>query len=122
MFKAIMLVGIGGFAGSVARYGVKVVTDKYLAATFPYATFFINLSGAFVIGLLYGLLMRNQVSDGTWMIMATGFCGAFTTFSTFALENNVLISQKQSSTALVYTLLSLVLGLLLCKLGIYVTS
>lgn len=122
MFKAIMLVGIGGFAGSVARYGVKIVTDKYLPATFPYATFFINLSGAFIIGLLYGLLVRNQVSDGTWMIMATGFCGAFTTFSTFALENNVLISQKQSSTALVYTLLSLVLGLLLCKLGIYLTA
>lgn len=116
-----MLVGIGGFAGSVARYGVKIITDRYLPDTFPFATFFINISGAFIIGLLYGMLLRNQVSDGAWLVMATGFCGAFTTFSTFALENNMLIMEKQSSTALVYTLLSLVVGLLLCRLGIYLT-
>ena len=121
MFKAIMLVGIGGFAGSVARYGVKIITDRYLPASFPYATLFINISGAFIIGLLYGMLLRNQVNDGAWLIMATGFCGAFTTFSTFALENNMLIAEKQSSTALIYTLLSLVLGLLLCRLGMYLT-
>ncbi len=121
MFKAIMLVGIGGFAGSVARYGVKIITDRYLPVSFPFATFFINISGAFIIGLLYGMLLRNQVSDGAWLIMATGFCGAFTTFSTFALENNMLIADKQTATAFVYTLLSLVIGLLLCRLGIYLT-
>lgn len=119
MFKALMLVGMGGFAGSAARYGVKLVTDKYLPSAFPLATFLINLSGAFIIGLLYGLLQRNQVNDNVWLIAATGFCGGFTTFSSFALESNILMADKQAPVALLYTILSLVLGLLLCRLGIY---
>lgn len=121
MFKAFMLVSIGGFFGSAARYGVKLAADKYLPSSFPYATLFINLAGSLLIGLLFGMLQRNQVGDATWLIMATGFCGAFTTFSTFALENNNLMSDNQPLTALVYTLFSLVLGLLLCRLGIYLT-
>lgn len=121
MFKAIMLVGMGGFAGSVVRYGVKLVTDKYLPTTFPLATFLINVSGAFIIGLLYGLLQRNQVNDNIWLVAATGFCGGFTTFSTFALENNMLMNDKQTPTAILYTILSLVLGLLFCRLGMYLT-
>lgn len=113
-----MLVGIGGFLGSIARYGVKLLTDKYMPANFPYGTFIVNIVGCFIIGILFGLAARNQASGTTWLVLATGFCGAFTTFSTFALENNMLLADKQSSTAVVYTLLSLVLGLILCRIGI----
>lgn len=118
MLRALLLVGIGGFFGSVARYGVKLLTDKYLLGQFPYATLIVNLLGCFIIGLLFGLVNRQQVDNTTWLILATGFCGAFTTFSTFALENSVLAADGQTNSAVIYTLISLVAGLLLCRLGI----
>lgn len=118
MFKAFLLVGVGGFFGSIARYGVKLLTDKYLPVSFPYGTFIVNIAGCFIIGLLFGLAHRSQLGANTWLVLATGFCGAFTTFSTFALENNMLLAGRQSTTALVYTILSLVLGLVLCRWGI----
>ncbi len=117
MIKAFLLVGIGGFFGSIARYGVKLLTDKYIPVSFPYGTFIVNILGCFIIGVLFGLAHRSQVNTNTWLVLATGFCGAFTTFSTFALENNMLLAGKQSTTAIVYTVLSLVLGLVLCRWG-----
>lgn len=111
------MVGIGGFFGSVARYGVKLLTDKFLPDGFPYATLIVNLLGCFIIGLLFGMVGNKQIGNNTWLVFATGFCGAFTTFSTFALENNVLAADGQSNSAIVYTVISLVVGLLLCRLG-----
>lgn len=118
MLKAVLLVGTGGFFGSVARYGVKIFADKYLPLNFPYATLIVNVVGCFIIGLLFGLLERAHISNSSWLLIATGFCGAFTTFSTFALENQILFSERQTGTALLYTAISLVAGLLLCRLGI----
>lgn len=117
-----MLVGIGGFFGSAARYGVKLLTEKYLPLTFPYGTFIVNILGCFIIGLLFGLAERNHISNTSWLIVATGFCGAFTTFSTFALENNIMIDDKLPITAIVYTLLSLIAGILLCRAGIWLVK
>ena len=122
MFKAILLVGIGGFFGSIARYGVTLLSNKYLHAAFPYGTFLVNITGCFIIGVLVGLVQRSQMDNNTWLILATGFCGAFTTFSTFALENNVLMGDKQPGLAIVYTLLSLVSGILLCRAGIWLVK
>lgn len=119
MFKAVLLVGIGGFFGSIARYGVTLLSNKYLHAAFPFGTFLVNVTGCFIIGILVGLVQRSHIDNQMWLILATGFCGAFTTFSTFALETNVLIGHRQPGIALAYTLLSLVLGILLCRLGIY---
>lgn len=120
MFKSILLVGIGGFFGSIARYGVKLLTDKYLPLNFPYATLIVNLLGCFIIGLLFGYVGKEHANSTLWMTMGIGFCGAFTTFSTFAMENNFLVADKQSTTAIVYTMVSLVAGILLCKLGVSV--
>ncbi|MCB0698759.1 MAG: fluoride efflux transporter CrcB [Chitinophagales bacterium] len=117
MLRALLMVGIGGFFGSVARYGVKLLTDKFLPDGFPYATLIVNLLGCFIIGLLFGMVGNKQIGNNTWLVFATGFCGAFTTFSTFALENNVLAADGQSNSAIVYTVISLVVGLLLCRLG-----
>lgn len=119
MFKALLLVGIGGFLGSVARYGIKLLADKYLPLSFPYGTLIVNLLGCFIIGLLFGYVARNHSDSSLWMIAGVGFCGAFTTFSTFALENNFLVDDKLSITAMVYTMISLVVGILLCRVGIF---
>lgn len=120
MLKSLLLVGTGGFFGSVARYGVKLLTDRYISSSFPYGTFIVNMAGCFIIGLLAGFIQyRENPADGYWLLLATGFCGGFTTFSTFALENNLLLAERQSATVFIYTALSLVLGLLLCRAGVW---
>lgn len=118
MFKAFLLVGLGGFFGSIARYGVQLLTDKFLRVEFPLATFAVNITGCFIIGMLAGYIhYREDMPGEYWLLLATGFCGAFTTFSTFALENNWLLADRQAATAVIYTLLSVVLGLVSCRLG-----
>jgi CrcB protein len=119
MFKNFLLVGLGGAFGSMARYGVSYLTSKLVISTFPFGTLIINVVGCFVIGILFGLSMRNEwLEDAGWLLLATGFCGGFTTFSTFALENIQMAGRHQAMSALLYTALSLVLGLVLCRLGI----
>ena len=123
MLKSLLLVGTGGFFGSVARYAVAYVVGKMISTTFPLGTFLINIAGCFIIGLLYGLFQKEgNAQSGAWLILATGFCGGFTTFSAFALENVTLLKQQLNTTAILYTAASVVIGLLLCKLGITLTS
>ncbi len=122
MLRAFLFVGIGGAAGSMARYGVGQLIGRFTGHQFPLATFTVNLLGCFIIGILYGLTQRNNLlSDGGWLLAATGFCGGFTTFSSLALENVLLGRNQLVSTALIYTLLSVVLGILLCRIGIWAT-
>ncbi len=119
MLKSLLLVGTGGFFGSVARYAVAYAVGKMVSTTFPLGTFLINIAGCFIIGLLYGLFQKEgNAQSGAWLILATGFCGGFTTFSAFALENVALLKQQLNTTAMLYTAASVVIGLLLCKLGI----
>jgi len=120
MLRSLLLVGLGGCFGSMARYAVSYAVNKHWTNHFPLGTFLINIIGCFIIGLLFGLSSRNQAFQGDWwLILATGFCGGFTTFSSFALENTELMRMQQSMTALIYTLLSIVLGIILCRTGIW---
>jgi fluoride exporter len=128
-FKSLLLVGLGGAAGSILRFAVAKFAllhygERLSAIAFPVATFGINTVGSFVIGLLFGLSVReaNGISYDAMLLLATGFCGGFTTFSAFALENVNIIQKGASLTAISYSVLSVVCGLLLCKLGIWLTS
>ena len=98
-------------------------SGRLVQRPFPIGTFIINLLGCFIIGLLFGVARRNPVfKEQWWLLLATGFCGGFTTFSAFALEGNNLLTGQHITTMLVYTALSVVLGLLLCRLGIWLTA
>jgi CrcB protein len=115
MLRAYLAVAVGGALGSVLRYAIAKALP---ATTFPWATFLVNLTGAFVIGILAGWATREGgLSDTGWLLLATGFCGGFTTFSTFALENILLLRGGDLAIALSYTAGSLILGLLLCGMG-----
>jgi CrcB protein len=123
MLRNFLFIGAGGAMGSMARYGVSYLMSKFIEQPLRfYSTFTINVLGSFIIGLLFGLVSRHQISPLNYLILATGFCGGFTTFSTFTLENIDLMSRGQSLLALFYTGLSMVVGLLLCRVGIWLAG
>lgn len=123
MIRSFLLVGAGGAVGSMARYGIGYLVSKYVGHPFPFGTLLINLLGCFLIGLLFALADKNQwLQQGGMLLLASGFCGGFTTFSTFALDNVNLVQKTMSGTAVIYTVVSVVAGLLLCRFGIWLAE
>jgi len=114
-----LLVGAGGFAGSVARYLTASALERKLDGVFPYGTLTVNIVGSFLLGCLLGWVAAKPGSNsGQWrLLLGTGFCGGFTTFSAFAFENFNLIEQRHISTSLLYSLLSIGAGLLAVWIG-----
>ncbi len=121
MLKSFALVGLGGALGSMARYGIaKIFVD--VTSAYPLATGITNVIGCFLIGLLVGFAERNEWLQGNLLLLlSTGFCGGFTTFSAFALENSYLIQQKLFTTTILYSLGSLIFGILACLWGLSLT-
>ncbi len=123
MFRNLLFVGAGGAVGSIARYGIGYIVSKYVSHPFPIGTFAVNIIGCLVIGILFGLVGRNQwLQEGGMLLLASGFCGGFTTFSTFALDNISLMQKGQSAIAFTYMALSVILGLLLCRVGMWLVN
>lgn len=105
------MVGAGGFLGAVARFVMVRAVDSRLNQYFPYGTFAVNILGCFLIGVIAGAADRHPAGgDQIRLFLGTGFCGGFTTFSAFASENHLLLGDGLWSTGLLYTALSVVLG------------
>jgi CrcB protein len=111
----IWLIGIGGSLGAAARYIVSnQVKSKYERVyPFPLGTLLINIVGSFILGLLANLYIGSWI----WYFWGMGFCGAFTTFSTFGYELVTLIELKKIRLALIYVSFSVVFGLLAAFIG-----
>ena len=112
MIVKCLIVGIGGFFGSILRYVISLIpiNEKY---SFPIKTLFTNIAGAFVIGFIVAIALKKPDFDPkTTLLIKTGFCGGFTTFSTFALESSDLIGKGQWGIALSYMILSVILCVL----------
>lgn len=111
MIKDIILVGVGSFFGGICRYGVSLLL-KSSSQHFPWNTFAVNIIGCFLIGLLFGYINRTpQSSSLINLVFVVGFCGGFTTFSTFSKENLVLLQSGNFAGFATYTLGSVLLGL-----------
>ena len=110
--KAILIIWLGGGIGSVLRYLVQLGISKLVTVTFPTGTFLVNITGCFVIGLLYGLSGRYAALTSEWrLFLITGLCGGYTTFSSFSYESISLLRQGNYTYFILYTVLSVVIGL-----------
>ena len=119
MDRSILLVGIGGFVGSIARYLVAVFFAGQLSSAFPFATFAVNVVGCFLIGILFALSDRGNILTPEWRIfLTTGFCGGFTTFSTFSYESIRLLQDGEFLYLAFNVLFSVVAGIAATYLGI----
>lgn len=119
MTRTIILIGLGGGLGSIFRYLTAVVVSKYFQSTFPLATFTANVLGCLIIGLLLGLFERQQLSNPDLkFLFITGFCGGYTTFSTFASENINLLQSGNPLTAFLYIAISVFVSLFAVWLGL----
>ena len=120
--KHAILVFIGGGFGSVLRF----VIGKYLNSTasgIPYGTFLANILGSLLIGFILGLAAKNStLSHSQTVLLATGFCGGFTTFSTFAYENHVFLKSGDFTSFAIYTISSFVIGFIAVFLGLYLVK
>jgi len=117
--KQVFFVGLGGAAGSILRYLTSIVTLKFYSASFPVATFIVNVFGCFLAGLIFGsITQESSEAQNLKVLLLTGFCGGFTTFSAFALENVRLMNSGNLSTAVLYTIASIAAGLLAAWLGL----
>jgi len=122
MLRSALIVGTGGFIGSIARYLLQVGIEKGLTSTFPFGTFIANISGSFVIGMVYAISEKGNLMSPEWrLFFAVGLCGGYTTFSAFSYNNLNLLKEN----ALIYFFLntggSLFFGILAVYLGIVIT-
>ena len=117
--KPVLLIFFGGGFGSVLRY----IIGKWLnngENAIPYGTFLVNILGSFFIGIILGYAAKvSSPSNSYVFLLATGFCGGFTTFSAFAYENHLFLKNGDYFSFLIYTLGSVILGLLAVFAGFY---
>ncbi|GGG50116.1 putative fluoride ion transporter CrcB [Croceivirga lutea] len=117
--KQILLVFLGGGLGSVTRYLISKSLNPYLS-NFFLGTFTVNIIGCFLIGLILGLSAKeNLISSNTTLLLATGFCGGFTTFSTFAFEKHSLLKAGDLTNFAIYLALSVMVGIAAVAAGLY---
>jgi fluoride exporter len=114
----IWLIGLGGVVGTLSRFYLGKWISSRVTSRFPWGTWIINLTGSFIIGVLFSLHTKQEISDLMWLMIGTGFCGGYTTFSTFGYETIQLVQKGEVVKAGVYVVTSVLLGLLCALVGI----
>lgn len=122
MIKNMLLIGLGGGLGSIARYLCqKWFIDNHPHA-YPWGTFTVNIVGCFLIGIFWGIAFKSIAENEDWkLFFMTGICGGFTTFSAFTLEGIGLIKEERMGTFLLYVGGSVLVGLLATYAGMKIS-
>ena len=115
-----MLVGAGSFIGGICRYLLSGLIQSKTTSGFPFGTLVVNLAGCLLIGMLYGIFEKTDVSTGWRLFMVTGILGGFTTFSAFSIETFNLLKTGHAGMGLLYILLSVAGGVGLSFLGAWI--
>jgi len=118
MIKQVLLIGCGGFIGSVARYYVSKLNLSYEFYAIPLGTLAVNIIGSLIIGFLTGIAEKSPIMNADLrLLLMVGLCGGFTTFSSFTNENLMLMHNGQVFSIFLYTGLSILLGFIAVYLG-----
>jgi CrcB protein len=112
MLKAFTLVGIGGAIGSIGRYlASQYIQSRFVSSGFPYGTFIVNITGCFLIGLIFAIAGKTDIQE--WrLFLITGVCGGYTTFSAFSYESLNLLRSGNIMHFCTYVAGSVILGLI----------
>lgn len=118
-----LYVAIGGAIGAIARYGISILMAHHTSAPSWGSTLLVNIVGSLLIGLFYGYFQKHGLGNSPWnLLLITGFCGGFTTFSSFSLDLFRTLTEGQFLTAFLYPLLSIALSFLALAIGIYISK
>jgi fluoride exporter len=118
----LLLIGLGGAFGSIARHLMAKAIHEKFNSVFPFGTLMVNIIGSFLLGLIYMLAVRKiGLTENARLLLGVGFCGGFTTFSAFALENFHMMQQKFVGTSALYIFISVAAGILALGAGIWVS-
>ena len=121
MIKSVLIVGIGSFIGGALRYLISTLFKQYCTQGFPWGTLLVNLMGCFIFGIIFALFSKYSSTSHLWcLLLTTGLCGGFTTFSTFAYESVLMLQQGNLSGFISYVATSLIAGISLFALGYWI--
>ena len=121
MIKSVLIVGIGSFIGGALRYLISTLFKQYCTQGFPWGTLLVNLMGCFIFGAIFALFSKYSSTSHPWcLLLTTGLCGGFTTFSTFAYESVLMLQQGNLSGFISYVSTSLIAGISLFALGYWI--
>ena len=118
MLKSLLIVGTGSFIGGAMRYLLSTLMKNVCGQGFPWGTLMVNLLGCFLFGMVFAMFSKSNATDNTlYLLLTTGICGGFTTFSTFANESVQMLQQGNTWGFVGYVATSVVAGLALIALG-----
>ena len=118
MLKSLLIVGTGSFIGGAMRYLLSTFIKNVSGQGFPWGTLSVNLLGCFLFGIIFAIFSKNSSTDNTlFLLLATGICGGFTTFSTFANESVQMLQHGNTSGFIGYVATSVIAGFALIALG-----
>src|SRR5436305_769979 len=118
--RILLLIGTGSFIGGICRYLLSQFMQSKFLSAFPFGTLSVNVTGCFLIGIIFGFTLKGNLPSEWRLFLATGICGGFTTFSAFSTESFILLRNGQFMSAFIYIACSILLGLLATFLGVAV--
>ncbi len=117
--RSLLFVGIGGGVGSMLRYGISLFVGRNVPIVFPLGTFLVNCSGCFLIGVFYAFASRYAWFSEEWrLLLITGICGGYTTFSTFSYDGFYLLKSGSYFSFIMYVFGTLMVGMLATFAGV----
>lgn len=123
MLLKLIFIALGSGLGGICRFLLGKVIHPLFLPSFPWGTFVVNILGCLFIGIIYGFIDRGiTLSENMRLFLTVGFCGGFTTFSTFMHENYLLFTTPQVFTVVIYAGLSVIIGLICVYLGYFITN